>query len=168
MANGVPEAQCKTCVSVANKKLNAMKPPEHAVWASMKDRCGNRNNNHYARYGGRGIKVCARWASFAAFMDDMGKRPSALHTLDRTDNDGDYEPSNCRWVTVSENCRNKSNTLVSTDDAYLIMRFIMLGISSGRELARIMQVPDHAVYYIQNGRNAAWRNTGERSARVAA
>lgn len=86
------------------------RPPEYSVWLGMKDRCFNPAFKQWDDYGGRGITVCERWRkSFAAFYDDMGRRPSPEHQLDRIDNDGDYEPGNVRWATPSENCNNKSN-----------------------------------------------------------
>lgn len=85
----------------------------HGVWISMRQRCTNPNSQGYADYGGRGIKVCERWNSFLNFLEDMGDRPEGM-TLDRINNDGDYEPSNCRWATRLEQNHNqrtrKSNT----------------------------------------------------------
>ena len=72
----------------------------------MKARCSNKKSTHYDRYGGRGITVCARWKRFENFYKDMGERPEGL-TLDRIDNNGNYEKSNCRWVTHKENCNNR-------------------------------------------------------------
>lgn len=73
----------------------------------MIQRCHNPSNKAYADYGGRGITVCDRWRnSCQSFLDDMGPRPSAAHSVDRIDNDGNYEPKNCRWATATEQNRN--------------------------------------------------------------
>jgi hypothetical protein len=84
--------------------------PEYRVWVGMVQRCAARNagRKKYAGYAGRGIKVCQRWReSFAAFYADMGPRPSPKHSIDRINNDGDYEPGNCRWATASQQACNK-------------------------------------------------------------
>jgi hypothetical protein len=74
----------------------------------MINRCEYEKNENYAFYGGRGIKVCERWRnSFEAFLADMGRRPSPQHSIDRKDNDGNYEPGNVRWATKSEQAFNR-------------------------------------------------------------
>lgn len=83
--------------------------PTRRSWDSMIARCYNPGNDNYARYGGRGIKVCDRWRhSFESFLADMGEKPIGK-TLDRIENDGDYTPSNCRWATPFEQGQNKRN-----------------------------------------------------------
>ena len=84
------------------------------VWAGLIQRCTNKRCREYPRYGGRGIRVCARWReSFEAFLSDMGEKPSGK-SIDRIDNNGDYEPGNCRWATNSEQMRNRSTTEMLT------------------------------------------------------
>ena len=99
----------KSC-GCLSKKHGKFGTKIYSVWAGMKSRCYYEKNENYINYGARGIKVCERWKnSFINFYEDMGDKPSAKHQLDRIDNDGDYDPSNCRWVTPSENCLNRRN-----------------------------------------------------------
>jgi hypothetical protein len=84
------------------------KSSEYATWAAMRQRCNDPGHRYYHCYGGRGIRVCQKWNSFAAFLRDMGPRPKG-YTLDRIDNDGNYTPGNCRWVTRKQNNRNRNN-----------------------------------------------------------
>lgn len=95
--------------STATHRLSGT--PEHRVWKNMITRCENPARDFYPRYGGRGIKVCPAWrASFQRFLDDMGPRPSAKHSIDRIHNDCDYSPANCRWATSEEQGQNTSRT----------------------------------------------------------
>jgi hypothetical protein len=83
--------------------------PEYRVWAQIKERCENPRNEWYWCYGGKGVSVCERWKhSFKNFISDMGRRPSSRHSIDRfPDNNGNYEPGNCRWATWSQQLSNR-------------------------------------------------------------
>ena len=88
--------------------------PLYEIWHSMRDRCLNPNHPCYHMYGGRGITICERWNDFAAWLADMGPRPEGRfpsgrphYSLDRRDNDGNYEPTNCRWATALEQRHNR-------------------------------------------------------------
>lgn len=88
--------------------------PEYQIWSQMKGRCLNKNNKKYPDYGGRGITVCERWTEkgtgYMNFIEDLGYRPTDKHSIGRIDNDGNYEPSNCRWETREEQDYNKRTT----------------------------------------------------------
>lgn len=91
------------------------KPPEFVVWTDMKARCNNPKEKSYERYGGRGIKVCGRWnKSFADFYYDMGPRPTPKHSIERIDNNGNYEPNNCKWIIRDRQARNRRNNTFIT------------------------------------------------------
>jgi hypothetical protein len=86
---------------------NRTQTPEYRAWQKMKLRCSNPNEQNYRYYGGRGIRVAAEWENdFEAFLAYIGDRPSASHSLDRIDCDGDYRPGNVRWATRQEQTRN--------------------------------------------------------------
>jgi hypothetical protein len=93
-------------------KGHTKRSSEYNIWADIKQRCRNKDDKGYPNYGGRGIKMCDEWYnSFELFLKDVGVRPSPEHSLDRINNDGDYEPSNCRWATRDVQSRNKRTNI---------------------------------------------------------
>lgn len=89
--------------------------PEWIAWISMKTRCSTPSDTSYPNYGGRGITVCERWEnSYENFLEDMGRRPSSVHSLDRKDTNGNYTPDNCKWSTRVEQNNNRRNNTILT------------------------------------------------------
>lgn len=118
--DGLRSGTVKTCPACSAKRVwkstrKHGRPPEYQPWASMIQRCRNKNVPRFSNWGGRGISVCERWMnSFEAFLEDMGPRPSMKHRLDRIDNNGNYEPGNVRWATQSEQMRNtRRNVMIA-------------------------------------------------------
>jgi hypothetical protein len=114
--NGFRTGKIKSCgcsrinrIVTSTKTHGLSKSSEYRSWYAMKARCSNPNYKNYKYWGGRGIKVCDRWFnSFENFIQDMGRKP-ANTSLDRIDNDGNYESVNCRWATKTEQQNNRRN-----------------------------------------------------------
>lgn len=130
----------------------------------MKERCYQRTCDKYHRYGGRGIKMCDRWKnSFLYFYQDMGKRPSPEHSLDRINNDGNYEPGNCRWATALEQANNRSTNVwkIVEDHVYTVKQLAQhlninrqtfeTRLASGMSLEEAMTKPVVKQIYTHNG-----------------
>ncbi len=105
----------KALTKEKRKAHGLTKTGEYASWYGMHSRCSNPKTDRYKDYGGRGVRVCERWKDFLTFLADMGPKPSPEHTLDRfPDNDGNYEPGNCRWATPAEQGRNRRDNCYLT------------------------------------------------------
>lgn len=113
---------------------------EYRAWQNMLNRCLSPTNTQYADYGGRGIVVCERWQEFTNFALDMGKKPGRTFTLERTNNEGNYEPGNCKWATRKEQARNnRRNIRVTIDGISLVLKdhAERLGIKYGTVMSRL-------------------------------
>ena len=130
----------------------------YVVWRGMIARCENEKNKHWADYGGRGISVCERWRrDFAAFLSDMGESPTTSHEIDRRDNNGNYEPGNCRWITSAENKRNRRRVKLSADDVVGIRAALAAG-ETQRSVAARYGVSASNISMISSRRN--WSDIG--------
>lgn len=122
-------------------------PTEYNSWKGMRHRCSSPAHPRYALYGGRGIKVCARWQdSFEAFLEDMGRKPGPGYSLDRIDVNGNYEPGNVRWADQQTQCRNQRRN----------RRYVFGGeLRTVAEICEIATVEgSHLNYHIKQGRTA--------------
>jgi hypothetical protein len=120
------------------------------TWQNMKQRCLNPSHHKYHRYGGRGIKICDEWLTIEGFKkwaEESGARPGL--TIDRIDNNGNYEPKNCRWVTHAENSRNKSTTKLKLAQAQQIRWLLSLGADEYK-VAKEFGVTHGTVWFIKN------------------
>ena len=126
-----------------------VRSPEYWVWLRMIARCENENNPKYPDYGGRGIHICAEWRhDVAAFIRDVGRRPSTKHSIDRfPNNDGNYEPGNVRWATANEQAANRrsTNRLITVDGEVICVA----------EMARRLAMQPKTLYAYFNAKGAS-------------
>jgi len=126
--------------------------PEYKAFVDAKYRCQNPNIVHYQHYGGRGIKF--QFTSFQEFYAEIGPRPSKLHSLDRIENTGHYEPGNIRWATKAEQSRNTSRTILDESTVSVIRTAFANGIKK-ITLARVLNVPIRLVRQVVT--NQTWK-----------
>lgn len=124
-------------------RANGRVTDEYKAWQAMIARCENPRTDSYPIYGGRGISVCERWRrDFAAFLADMGERPSPSHSIDRIDPNGNYEPSNCRWATKKQQARNKRSTRILSTGETLPAAAERTGIPYAVLWSRLQDMPE--------------------------
>ena len=132
------------------------KSSEYMAWGNMKQRCYNPKATGYKNYGAKGVVVCEKWKdNFRAFLEDMGQKPMAGFEIDRIDGNGIYEPSNCRWVSKTDNLRNKSCVKLSLAKAEAIRIEYAQGGITETELGFKYQVSREAIAGVLHNRN--WR-----------
>ena len=138
--------------------------PTHTAWRHMKERCDNPNCHLYERYGGRGIRYCEQWQKYSNFFQDMGEKPLG-YELDRINNNGDYTPDNCRWVSSTENRRNTSRNVIDIQSAKEIKELLKIagilpnGSYPHGTISRISKELDISIYAIRSvARGETWKD----------
>jgi hypothetical protein len=147
--------------------MNPIYKDEYHIWKEMKQRCYNSNNKSYKNYGERDIEICDRWYySFENFLEDMGSKPGGKYeyTLERIDNDKNYEPDNCKWATYEEQNQNKRHTLTQ-GEIDRIRKLYQKGIWYQKELAIYFNTTEKNISTIVT--NRTWRNSAKDQANAS-
>ena len=129
--------------------IGAKRPPEYETWIGMRRRCSDSSRPDFKHYGARGIRVCEAWDDFETFLADMGPRPGKGYSVERKNNNGNYEPSNCKWGTPTEQSRNRRFTKITKKIADEIRQ--LRPDVSGAELARRYGVSDATISMVCSG-----------------
>ena len=135
--------------------INGKQSKEYRVWGGLRSRCNNPKNASYENYGGRGISVCERWNDFRNFLEDMGERPPGLE-IDRIDNDGNYEPGNCRWATSKQQKENRRKPKLTKLKVQVIKKLLAESSLALKDIADIFNVSSSYVCNIK--KNRFWKN----------
>lgn len=122
IGSNIKNGNTKSCGCIGRQRMTLLRQShalsysrEHRIWSGIKTRCYNSRSRNYVRYGGRGIRMCERWRhSFEHFFADMGEAPSAVHSIERRNNNGDYTPENCYWGTRLIQSNNRRNNVFLT------------------------------------------------------
>lgn len=132
-----------------NKTHGESNSPEYSIWLDMHRRCYDIKDRYYHNYGGRGIDICQRWnklnpEGIKNFIEDMGRRPSKKHTIERTDVNKGYSPENCVWLLNTEQCKNKTTSKKHTYKGITLIQ---------NEWARILSIyPSRIQYHLWSGK----------------